>query len=370
MTMWIIIMWSALCLTAAALVYVSTRVCRFKQIKKITEENEKKKALIGGGIVLGAFLIIGFLINFMNAIVCVVYFALIWLICDFIFMIIEKIRKVCFSRYYSGGLALIISIAALCFGWYNDHHVWKTEYNLTTTKNIEPLKIALIADSHLGTTFDAEGFKAHLAEIKKQNPDMLIIAGDFVDDGTTREEMFKAADALKEMKNVYFVFGNHDNGYYGPEYRGFSGMDLIWALEQNNVKVLLDEEKEKNGIYIIGRKDFSFEKELGGHRKSMQELTAELDKNKYMIVADHQPADYDNQAQSGVDLVVSGHTHGGQLFPFNQVGKWIGANDRIYGHERRKATDFIVTSGISDWAIKFKTGTKSEYVIINIRKEE
>ena len=55
-------------------------------------------------------------------------------------------------------------------------------------------------------------------------------------------------------------------------------------------------------------------------------------------------------------------------FPFNKIGKWIKANDLIYGLERRKNTDFIVTSGISDWAIKFKTGTKSEFVIINIRK--
>ena len=88
-----------------------------------------------------------------------------------------------------------------------------------------------------------------------------------------------------------------------------------------------------------------------------------------MIVIDHQPTDYANQALAEVDLVLSGHTHGGQLFPFNQVGKWIGANDRIYGHEKRNKTDFIVTSGISDWAIKFKTGTKSEYVVINIKQK-
>ena len=108
------------------------------------------------------------------------------------------------------------------------------------------------------------------------------------------------------------------------------------------------------------------EKEQGGKRKSMNELMRQTDGGKYVIVADHQPTDYDNQAESGADLVLSGHTHGGQLFPFNQVGKWIGANDLVYGHERRKNTDFIVTSGISDWAIKFKTGTRSEYVIINV----
>ena len=87
-----------------------------------------------------------------------------------------------------------------------------------------------------------------------------------------------------------------------------------------------------------------------------------------MIVLDHQPTEFNEKADANVDLVLCGHTHGGQLFPFNNIGKLIKANDLIYGLERRKNTDFIVTSGISDWAIKFKTGTKSEFVIINIRK--
>ena len=109
-------------------------------------------------------------------------------------------------------------------------------------------------------------------------------------------------------------------------------------------------------------------KEQKGNRVSMAELITPLDKSKYMIVLDHQPADYENQERAGVDLVLSGHTHGGQLFPLNQVGKWIGVNDLIYGHERRGKTDFIVTSGISSWAIQFKTGTKSEFVVIDIQR--
>ena len=88
---------------------------------------------------------------------------------------------------------------------------------------------------------------------------------------------------------------------------------------------------------------------------------------KNSIVLDHQPHDYDAQTAAGVDLVLSGHTHGGQLFPVNYMGEWTGENDKTYGLEKREHTNFIVTSGISDWAIKFKTGCKSEYVVINIK---
>lgn len=78
--------------------------------------------------------------------------------------------------------------------------------------------------------------------------------------------------------------------------------------------------------------------------------------------------DYEALKDANMDLVLSGHTHGGQLFPLMTIENHsnIAEDDRVYGYEKRENTNFIVTSGISDWAIKFKTGCKSEYLIINI----
>lgn len=372
--MWVIIMWTTLALTGAALVYVSTRVCKFALIRRLTKENENRKALIGGGLVFGGFGLICLWLNFMNAVVVIIYFAMAWLLCDFIFMLIAKRRGAAFKRYYVGGCAVAAAVSALICGWYMAHNVWRTEYNLTTDKDISEIKIVMFADSHIGTTFDADGFAKHIAAIRRENPDAVVIVGDYVDDDTSREEMLKSTEALGSLNpkyGIYFVFGNHDKGYYGAARRGFSADELISELQKNKVTVLRDETVEIVGnIYIIGRRDYSEIRERNGQRKSMEELTADLEPHKYMLVLDHQPTDYKNQAKSGVDLVLSGHTHGGQLFPFNQVGKWIGANDSIYGHERRGHTDFIVTSGLSDWAIKFKTGTKSEFVVLNIRKKD
>lgn len=373
MLVWIIIMYATMFATGAALLYLSNRLCRFAWINRLTKNQKKYKVAASAVLVFGAFAIIGWLLNFMNAIVCAVYFAMVWLICDVAALLIQKLFSIKQNTYYAGMAAIFLSILALCYGWYLDHHVWQTEYNLTTSKNVPPLKVAMFADSHIGTTFNAEGFAKHMAAIQAQNPDMLIIAGDFVDDDTSKADMVAACQTLGKMQlkyGAYFVFGNHDNGYYGPAHRGFSGAELVEELEKNGVEVLRDESVlVDNSFYIIGRRDFSVEKEQRGSRLSMRQLLQSLDADKYMIVADHQPEDYANQAVSGADLVLSGHTHGGQLFPFNQVGKWIGANDRVYGHEKRNNTDFIVTSGISDWASKFKTGTKSEYVIVNINKK-
>lgn len=101
----------------------------------------------------------------------------------------------------------------------------------------------------------------------------------------------------------------------------------------------------------------------------MSQLTKNLNKHKYSIVLDHQPREYRKDARSGVDLVFSGHTHGGQMIPLMQISKWfhVGGNDNVYGYQRKNDTNYIVTSGISDWAIKFKTGCKSEYGIIDIQ---
>ena len=124
-----------------------------------------------------------------------------------------------------------------------------------------------------------------------------------------------------------------------------------------------------DAFWLIGRQDASEELGFGGGRASMAELTQRLDTARYSIVLDHQPHDYDAEAASGVDLVLSGHTHGGQLIPLVQLIRWfhLHGDDAVYGQERRGDTDFLVTSGISDWAILFKTGCRSEYVIIEIQ---
>ena len=133
------------------------------------------------------------------------------------------------------------------------------------------------------------------------------------------------------------------------------------VLQDENV--LIDDR-----FYLVGRKDASEQKEMRGGRADISDLTASLDPDKYSIVLDHQPHDYAAEAQADADLVLSGHTHGGQLIPlgFLMDKLHLGGTDSVYGYTRRENTDFIVTSGISDWAIKFKTGCISEYVIIDI----
>ena len=356
--------------TIAGILYLANRIGKFAIIQKFTKGKKLRSTIIGLVIAVALTAIIWLAWGSMNAIICVLHLIVFWLISDGIFALFKKARKKSFTRYYASIVAIIFTVCYLGTGWYLAHHVWETTYQIQTDKNIGDLRVAVFSDSHTGTTFHGEGFAEHMKKIEAQNPDIVLIVGDFVDDDTSKEDMIRCCQALGEMKStygIYYVFGNHDKGYYPPEYRGYDGDDLIQELEKNNVHVMQDNvELVDNRFYIIGRQDKS--EDYASGRKTMEELTTDLDPNKFSIVLDHQPQDYEAQTEAGVDLVLSGHTHGGQLFPLMTIENHtsLAPDDRVYGYEKRENTNFIVTSGISDWAIKFKTGCKSEYLLIDI----
>ena len=370
MWMWMILMIVLFALTIAGVCYLANRIGKFALIQKLTRGKKVARMLAGLLIAAALTAVIWLAWGSMNAIVCVLHLIIFWLVSDGIFALIKKRRKKPFTRYYAGIAAITVTICYLGVGWYQAHHVWQTAYQIQTDKNVGDLRVAVFSDSHTGTTFHGDGFAEHMKEIEAQNPDLVLIVGDFVDDDTSKEDMIRCCEALGEMKTtygVYFVFGNHDKGYYSPDYRGYDGDDLIAELEKNNVHVMQDDvELIDDRFYLIGRTDKS--EEYASGRKTMEELTADLDPDKFSIVLDHQPEDYDAQAKADVDLVLSGHTHGGQLFPLRPIEELTNMtpDDRIYGYEKRGNTNFIVTSGISDWAIKFKTGCRSEYLMLEI----
>ena len=360
--MWIILL-SAIAITAVfSLGYIAAHIRRFAFIQRISENHKILSWMAAFCFILP----LGFfaLINVTTMLVVLVHLAIGFALCDFVFFIVRKTAKKNVGPTVCNVCAILLTVVYLGVGWIMAHHVFVTHYTVHTDKEIGGnLRIIQIADSHIGITLDGEGFARQMERVKEYNPDVVVITGDFVDDDTCYEDMERACRALGSIDTeygVFFVFGNHDKGYYNS--RDFSTDQLRRALEENGVIILEDESNLVNdSFYIIGRKDRS-----DRSRQDMAGLVSGFDSSKYYIVLDHQPNDYDNEEASGVDLVLSGHTHGGHLFPLALVGLLSGANDREYGIEERGKTTFIVTSGISGWAIPFKTGCFSEFVIIDI----
>lgn len=363
---WLIILIAIMLLFAAGTVYLIRSFHRFSIFEKIG----KKHAFLSWiASLIPLILILCFgIINAYTPVIIIIHLMLFMILSRFCGLIFSKIRNS--ERYPNIEViaAFIITAAYLSVGWYNAHTVLRTEYSFTTDKNVGELKIAAIADSHLGMTLDGEKFAAETERIQAENPDFVLIGGDFVDDDSCKADMVAACQALGKLETtygVYFVFGNHDKGYFESS-RDFTSEDLRTELEKNNIKILEDESiLVDDRFYIIGRRD-----RMETDRADIKELTEGLDHSKYMIVIDHQPNDYKNESESAADMVFSGHTHGGHIWPAGYVGLITKANDRVYGTETRNNTDFIVSSGISGWGIPFKTGAVSEYVIINVSEND
>ena len=324
------------------------------------------RILLSAYILLAVIAVLCLVLGYINAIVTVIYLVVFLLLFDLVFFIVRRIRGKEFKIDFGAILALATTVVYLAVGYMLANNVWTENYELRTDKALGSLRVVMFADSHVGALFDGEEFGEYVRRMQDCNPDVVVIAGDFVDDDTSREDMIAACRALGTLKTtygVYYAFGNHDRGYYGSAAMGYGGANLIRELEKNNVTILQDEVVLiDDRFYIIGRQDRS-----KGDRADISDIVKDIDKSKYSIVINHQPTDYDNEAAAGVDLVLSGHTHGGQMVPMGQIMDIFGLNDMVYGHEKRRGTDFIVTSGIADWAFKFKIGCKSEFVVVDIK---
>ena len=370
--MYLAVMTAVILLMLGMLIFLCTRFHRFGPVQAL-HRNHRFLSWLAAAFPL--LILAGYgIYDIVNCAIILIHLVVFWIMADMIGLVIRHFytgsswnHHRC--HYPEGVLALVATTVYLTVGVFFCYHVVETDYTLSTKKDLgrHALRIAQISDSHLGNTLDGEAFAENMKKVQAAEPDLVVITGDYVDDGSKKADMIRASAALGELDvplGVWWVFGNHDKGYYAG--MDFTTDELLQELEKNNVHVLQDERVMlTDRICLIGRLDRSFPQ-----RMDMAELTDGLDPDIYTVVLDHQPHDFAAQAQAGVDLVLCGHTHGGQMFPIGLTGKWSGANDKTYGLEQRDSTSFIVSSGISDWAIKFKTAAIAEYVVIDIVAEQ
>lgn len=359
--MWLFIFVAVGLLSLLGFAYVVTRLTRFRWIQ--TRLPGKRGILFSLGLLVVVFLAFSLWGGLWTAMVVFIHLLVIWLLCDLVALVAHKLTHRKATRYVAGGAALGLTLMVTMIGIFFAHHVYRTAYTVPTEGHVGGLRVVAFSDSHVGTTFHADRFASYVDRMQTEQPDVVVIVGDFVDDSTSLADMTAACEALGRLSptyGVYYVFGNHDCGY-AASLRGCGKQELVDALERNGVTVLEDAVVHlTDDIYLIGRQDTQ---QKG--RATMQELTGEVPAGSRTIVLDHEPNDQAAQAQSGVDLVLSGHTHGGQFWPIRGAGVWMGQNDMTYGLRKEGNTTFIVSSGIADWALRMKTGCLSEYLVVD-----
>ncbi|MBZ9687692.1 metallophosphoesterase [Clostridium estertheticum] len=261
--------------------------------------------------------------------------------------------------------ALIIVAILLVYGTYNALNLKTTKYSIKISKdagNLKKLNIVMLSDLHLGDIVDKQRLSKMVIKINELNPDIVILAGDIIDDYIQPfidQEMGVEFKKIHSKYGVYAVFGNHE--YYG------GGVDKIAYEYENsaNFNLLRDKTvKINNSFYLVGREDLSSERYSKSKRKTMDELLSGTDKLLPIIVIDHQPVKFSEGEKAGVDLQFSGHTHNGQLLPANIVTKRLFEND--FGLLTKGTYNVVVSSGAGTWGPPIRIGTSSEIVQVEL----
>lgn len=258
----------------------------------------------------------------------------------------------------AGFLVLGALLVWLVYGSFNAYSPVVRNYELTMDKQVEgmeQLNIVMAADMH----FSVLSGKAHaerlVAGINALEPDLVLLPGDIVDD-TLGPYFDKGIDRILTGINakygVYAVLGNHD--------RTSEMEELIAALEGGGMTVLYDEVVTvADSLTLVGRKDHT-----DRNRASVAELVADVDFTQPVIMLDHQPYDLDIARDNGIDLVVSGHTHYGQIAPANLITGMLFEND--WGYLQKDQLHSIVTSGFGFWGPPIRIGSRAEIVQIQV----
>lgn len=225
-------------------------------------------------------------------------------------------------------------------------------------------RIVQLSDVHIGPTV-SRGFVARMvAQANAQDPDLVVITGDLVDGRV--EELAEAAAPLAGLRarhGVYFVTGNHE--YY-------SGVEGWMAhLPTLGIRVLRNERvhitREGHGFDLVGVDDL-FGSMAPGHGIDLEAALRGRDPAVPAILLAHQPTVVRQAAAMGIALQLSGHTHGGQIFPFNFLVSLV--QPWMHGLHRVGDTWLYVHRGTGYWGPPIRVGAPGEVARIELTPAE
>lgn len=266
----------------------------------------------------------------------------------------------------TGRLALILIIsfvlAIVSFGYVNAAHPRIRTLDVGIPKggrSLQTLNIAVASDIHLGTIICKSRLERIVREINDLDPDLVLLPGDVVDEDigpVIKQNLGETLLKIRSRFGVYAITGNH-------EYIG--GVEAACKyLTEHGITMLRDDSvKIRDNVYIIGREDRAIGQFAGRKRKPLDQLMAAVDNSFPVILMDHQPFRLEEAVDAGVDLQLSGHTHHGQLWPFNFITRKV--YEVSWGYKKKGSTHIYVSSGVGTWGPPVRTGNRPE--IVNLR---
>lgn len=260
---------------------------------------------------------------------------------------------------WTGAFVIIAYIVLLLYGTFNAYSPVVRTYSINIPKligDIAHLRIVMASDMHFGTLSGLSHLHRLVKKANELKPDLILLPGDIIDDDPKPFIQKKMGDVMKELSaplGVYGVLGNH-------EYYGRAIPEFVKEMDRIGIEILQDEiVKIDESFLLVGRKDKTDSK-----RQSIEELIKNLDHSYPIIMMDHQPAEIKQAEKNGIDLLLSGHTHRGQMAPNHLITRRI--FDLDWGYQKFNQLHAIVSSGFGFWGPPLRIGSRSEIIEIDI----
>jgi predicted MPP superfamily phosphohydrolase len=277
-------------------------------------------------------------------------------------------KKIANIGLYTVGAALLLCVLLIICGSLHARSVKTKNYSLALNGEGDGFRITLISDLHIGAAVGKSHVGRIVEAVNRTESDMICISGDVFDGNLdVIKDLEGVTERLKLLKaplGVYACLGNHDTDRMAIS--GGRTERIAEILKKADITLLRDEVFQiRPGFFVAGRKD-ARPIGMNAQRKSATELLEGIDGT--IIMLDHQPVQFARNEQAGVDLLLCGHTHRGQIFPVNIITRLIykKAGAVHYGYWKGRTMQAVVTSGAGFWGPPVRVGTNSEIAVINV----
>ncbi|MFE9047491.1 metallophosphoesterase [Streptomyces rubiginosohelvolus] len=220
-------------------------------------------------------------------------------------------------------------------------------------------RIAVVSDIHIGPILGRAHTRRIVDTINATSPDLVAVVGDLVDGSVA--DLGSAAEplaALRARHGSYFVTGNHE--YFSGAEQWVDHVRELGLVPLENARV------EIEGFDLAGVNDIAGETE--GQGPDFGRALGDRDRGRAAVLMAHQPVVIHDAVEHGVDLQLSGHTHGGQLWPGNYLAEL--ANPTVAGLERYGDTQLFVSRGAGAWGPPVRVGAPSDITVVELASRQ
>jgi predicted MPP superfamily phosphohydrolase len=258
-----------------------------------------------------------------------------------------------------GGAAAAVAVGTVGYGTYGvlrGPRVKRVTVPLAKLpRSAHGYRIAVVSDIHLGPVLGRDFCQRVVDTINSTQPDLIAVVGDLVDGSV--KDLGPAAAPLARLRarhGSYFVTGNHE--YYS------GAAQWVREVRELGLHPLENARTEMAGFDLAGVNDVAGQSE--GHGPDFGRALGDRDTSRAVVLLAHQPVQIHDAVKHGVDLQLSGHTHGGQLWPGNYIAEL--ANPTVAGLERYGDTQLYVSRGAGAWGPPTRVGAPSDITVVEL----